>query len=92
MKRSFLTKGLLFIGLFYLGYQPEEITVFECTGPYRYRYHYKNDCSGLNNCSKEIIPISKRTALKKGLTICCLEIQRESECSIQLIFKTKQNE
>ena len=92
MKRSILTKGLLLIGLYYFGDHPEETTVFECMGPYRYRYHYRNDCSGLNNCSKEIIPISKRTALKKGLTICCLEIEKESECSIQLIIKTKQNE
>ncbi len=50
----------------------EKETVFVCTGRYAKRYHYDNECPGLNSCKSKKIEISKKGAEEKGLTPCRL--------------------
>lgn len=46
--------------------------VYICTGEYSEKYHYSNDCRGLNNCQGSIISISLSEA-KETRSICGFE-------------------
>ncbi len=47
--------------------------VYICNGPKSKKYHYKEDCRGLNNCSTKIEKISLKAAKEKGRTLCGFE-------------------
>jgi len=45
-------------------------TVYICNGPYSKRYHLKDDCRGLSNCSTDVFGVSIEKAKEIGRTIC----------------------
>lgn len=50
--------------------QPQEKSVYICTGPTAKRYHAKKSCSGLKKCSGAIQQISLQKAKNMGRTPC----------------------
>lgn len=44
--------------------------VYICNGPKSTKYHSKDNCRGLNNCSTKVTKISKEDAVKKGRIAC----------------------
>jgi 5-bromo-4-chloroindolyl phosphate hydrolysis protein len=47
-----------------------ESTVYVCDSRNAKRYHLKENCRGLSNCSYQIIEISLDKAKKDGKTLC----------------------
>lgn len=47
--------------------------VYICNGSSSTKYHLKEDCRGLNNCSTKIEKVSLQTAKDKGRTLCGFE-------------------
>ncbi|RFZ85184.1 hypothetical protein DYU05_06170 [Mucilaginibacter terrenus] len=45
-------------------------TVYVCDSPNAKRYHLKESCRGLSNCTYRIIKISPEQAKKSGKTLC----------------------
>lgn len=50
--------------------QPQEKSVYICTGPSAKRYHAKKSCTGLKNCSGAVQQISLQKAKSMGRTPC----------------------
>lgn len=47
--------------------------VYICDSRHAKRYHLRDDCAGLHNCTHHIIKISLDDAKKSGKTLCSLE-------------------
>ena len=45
-------------------------TVYLCDSKTAYKYHYRGNCRGLNNCRHQIIKTDLETAIKAGRTLC----------------------
>ena len=48
-------------------------TVYLCNGKSSKKYHLKEDCRGLNNCSTKIEKTTLKVAKEKGRTLCGFE-------------------
>ncbi|MGF1922830.1 MAG: hypothetical protein ACQUHE_01525 [Bacteroidia bacterium] len=59
---------LLFIFLNNIGCA--STTVYLCDSPNAKKYHYKEKCRGLGNCSYKIITTTLEKAKKSGKTLC----------------------
>ena len=44
--------------------------VYICKGKYSKKYHYKENCRGLSNCSTDIYKVSMSKAKDLGRTLC----------------------
>ena len=47
--------------------------VYICNGKYSKKYHLKEDCRGLNNCSTKVEKVTLKDAKDKGRTLCGFE-------------------
>ncbi|MET3611015.1 hypothetical protein ABIC74_004903 [Mucilaginibacter rubeus] len=47
--------------------------VYICDSPKAKKYHLRNDCRGLSNCTHKIIEISLEEAKKRKLELCKLD-------------------
>ncbi|MFK6999718.1 hypothetical protein [Flavobacterium oreochromis] len=65
-------KRVIYVSIFVLltGFSKKETNVFICGSKGAKKYHYGEDCRGLNACKHEIIKISLREANEYGLTLC----------------------
>lgn len=45
-------------------------SVYICTGQYSKKYHKKEDCKGLENCSQKVVRITEDSAKAIGRTSC----------------------
>lgn len=52
---------------------PPANDVYICNGPKSTKYHLKDNCRGLKNCSTEVQKVSLDAAKKKGRTLCGFE-------------------
>ena len=68
MKTSVLL-FLLLIGQ----YAQSASVVYICDSRQAKRYHLRDDCAGLHNCTHRIVKISLEEAKKGGKTLCSLE-------------------
>lgn len=50
-----------------------DTTVYLCNGKSSKKYHLKEDCRGLNNCSTKIEKTTLKAAKEKGRTLCGFE-------------------
>lgn len=50
-----------------------DTTVYICNGKYSKKYHYKDDCRGLSNCSTKVEKTTLKAAKDKGRTLCGFE-------------------
>ena len=50
-----------------------DTTVYICNGKSSTKYHYTEDCRGLNNCSTAIEKTTLKAAQNKGRTLCGFE-------------------
>jgi hypothetical protein len=48
-------------------------TVYICIGPKSTKYHLKEDCRGLKNCSTKVEKVTLKDAQDKGRTLCGFE-------------------
>jgi len=60
-------------------FQPTPTYVYICTGAKSERYHKVNTCKGLSNCSKQIIKIKKKKAVKKNKRTQCKIFYKNQE-------------
>lgn len=53
----------------------KETIVYVCTGPYARKFHFTQDCDGLQNCSGFIMEMTLEKAESKGYRYChwCME-------------------
>ncbi|MGQ2984846.1 hypothetical protein [Flavobacterium sp.] len=63
----------LVVGLLFSTFTPTANDVYICNGPKSFKYHLKDNCRGLKNCSTEIEKVSLDAAKKKGRTLCGYE-------------------
>ncbi len=64
-------KLLVLIFLFTLtSFQSMETQVYLCGTTGGKKYHYKENCRGLNACKHEIVKVSLKEAQEYGLTLC----------------------
>lgn len=68
MKTLFLSlaAGLLFSA----SPPPVDSNVYICNGKYSKKYHLKENCRGLSNCSTKIEKVTLKSAKDKGRTLC----------------------
>ncbi|KOS05039.1 hypothetical protein AM493_02560 [Flavobacterium akiainvivens] len=52
---------------------PSTDYVYICNGKYSKKYHLKEDCRGLNNCSTKVEKVTLKDAKDKGRTLCGFE-------------------
>lgn len=52
----------------------KEHQVYVCEGEYAKKYHYSQNCYGLNNCKQKITLVTQEEAEKIGMKICELEV------------------
>jgi hypothetical protein len=45
-------------------------TVYVCDSPNAKRYHFKENCRGLRNCTYRIIKVTSEQAKRTGKTLC----------------------
>lgn len=53
-----------------LSFKYESSKVFICVSKGATKYHYKENCRGLNSCKHEIKEVSITEAQNRGLTLC----------------------
>ena len=64
-------KLLVLVFLFTLtSFQSMETQVYLCGTNGGKKYHYKENCRGLNACKHEIVKVSLKEAKEYGLTLC----------------------
>jgi 5-bromo-4-chloroindolyl phosphate hydrolysis protein len=61
--------GLLFLFLMGIGCKDSTI-VYVCDSPNAGRYHLKEHCRGLSNCSYRTVKVTEEEAKKEGKTLC----------------------
>ena len=52
---------------------PDKTKVFICESPSGKKYHLKNDCHGLRNCTHRIVALTIDDAKKRKFELCKLE-------------------
>jgi hypothetical protein len=62
--------SLLFAFIVLTSFQPVETKVYLCGSTGAKKYHYKENCRGLNACKHEIVKTSLSKAQTYGLTLC----------------------
>jgi len=68
MKRILLLSALAFV---FSSTTVRKETVLICTGGMSYAYH-KDYCQGLQNCTKEVVKVSRKEAVRKyGIEKAC---------------------
>ncbi|TWR26799.1 hypothetical protein FPZ42_07105 [Mucilaginibacter achroorhodeus] len=63
-------KLIIFLTLSVFPRLAEPKTVFVCDSPGAKRYHLKEKCRGLTNCTYRIIKVTEETAKVNGKTLC----------------------
>ncbi|RZK52827.1 MAG: hypothetical protein EOO87_14370 [Pedobacter sp.] len=65
-------KSLIFLLLFnfFSCAKAQQTEVYLCDSPNGKKYHYKQNCRGLSNCSYKTIKVSLEKAKKMGKTLC----------------------
>lgn len=71
MKTLFLATALYVLGSFIPPSSAD--TVYYCDSPGGKRYHYDQECSGLQRCTHVIRQTTVKSAVDRGLTPCLLE-------------------
>lgn len=63
-------KILLFSLLLFFSIVNDKGNVYICVSKTAHKYHYREDCRGLNNCKHTISKVSLKEAKNAGYTIC----------------------
>lgn len=65
-------KKIIFITILFclLSFKNEDSKVFICVSKGATKYHYKENCRGLNSCKHDIKKVSISEAKGNGLTLC----------------------
>lgn len=72
MKTLFFFTFLFLNGSFQNTTQKQQ-EVYICDSPYAKKYHLKENCKGLSECTHIIKKLTKLEANEKGFSICLLE-------------------
>jgi len=56
-----------------IDYTEKDSNVYLCMGKSSKRYHYRQNCRGLSNCSTKIYEVSLSKAKELGRTLCGFE-------------------
>jgi len=62
--------SVLLLGLLLSGYAQGDSVVYICDSGHAKRYHLRDDCRGLHNCTHHIVKISLGEAKRSGRTLC----------------------
>ncbi|PTQ92415.1 hypothetical protein C8P68_11215 [Mucilaginibacter yixingensis] len=54
----------------------ESTPVYICSSPHATRYHFRENCPGLSNCTYRKVKITLAEAKKQGKTLCHWEVDR----------------
>lgn len=73
MKKALLLITALTSTTFLSSFERSEDYVYICKGPKSERYHLKEDCRGLNNCSTDTYKVTLTEAKKLKRTLCGFE-------------------
>jgi 5-bromo-4-chloroindolyl phosphate hydrolysis protein len=61
---------MIFLLLFFSATCTESRMVYVCDSRNAHRYHLKEHCRGLSNCSYRTIRVTEERAIKDGKTLC----------------------
>ncbi|RZJ82014.1 MAG: hypothetical protein EOO47_02225 [Flavobacterium sp.] len=61
---------ILFFNIFSCAHQQQQTEVYLCDSSNGKKYHHKQNCRGLSNCSYKTIKVSLEKAKKMGKTFC----------------------